>query len=189
MSTSDVPGAKDANNDELAMGCWAEHDDGSLLVVHSTENDEVIYSMFDTSKTPPVEFRDKMPMGDFKAYFSWDGNNVKWTWHDKTPFPWDRIIKSGIRDGVLPAPSGHDQIAEAKSVAESLAEKMGIPGHEIDSDKVDHMMSKESPRKMISNIQEAVDSCPKGKKGKKKIKKLLKKQEKIQKKIEAEMAG
>jgi len=33
MSTNDVPGAKAANNDALAMGCWAEHADGSLILM------------------------------------------------------------------------------------------------------------------------------------------------------------
>lgn len=190
MSTNDVPGANPANRDELAMGCWAEHDDGSLMVVSSTENDEVVYSMFDMSKVPPVEFRDKMPIDDFKKYYSWDGKNTKWTWHDKTPFPWDKVIKAGATDGVLPAVSAHDQLQSANSVARAIADKMHLPGHDVDQDQIDHMMGKESPRKMIQSIQDAVDSCPKGaSKPGKKLQKLLKKQEKLQKKIEAEMAG
>lgn len=32
MSTNDVPGAKTENRDVLAMGCWAEHEDGSLIL-------------------------------------------------------------------------------------------------------------------------------------------------------------
>ena len=100
MSTNDVPGARKANNDELAMGCWAEHEDESLIFVESTEGGRVIYSIFDMEKDPVIEYRDAMAIGAFKKLFSYDGKNDKWTWHDKTPFPWDRIIQAGGRDGV-----------------------------------------------------------------------------------------
>lgn len=121
MSTNDVPGAKVANNDELAMGCWAEHEDGSLLVVESTEGSRVIYSMFDLSKKQIIEYRDAMPEDDFKEEFSWDPNkagSVRWTWHDKTPFPWDRVIKQGARDG-MHLPSADDYQAVAEKIARS----------------------------------------------------------------------
>ena len=58
MSTNDVPGADPRNSDELATGCWAEHEDGSLIFVESTEVNRVIYSVFDMSRTPPLEYRD-----------------------------------------------------------------------------------------------------------------------------------
>jgi hypothetical protein len=101
MSTNDVPGAKPGNRDELAMGCWAEHQDGSLLFVESTESGRTIYSLFDLSKDPIVEWRDAMMEGAFKHTFSWKtGDKDRWTWHDKTAFPWDRIIKIGAKDGL-----------------------------------------------------------------------------------------
>lgn len=37
MSTQDVPGANRANRDQLASGCWAEHEDGSLLFVKARD--------------------------------------------------------------------------------------------------------------------------------------------------------
>jgi len=61
MSTNDVPGHNPVNNDELRSNCWAEHDDGSLILVQSTEGGRVIYMMFDLSVEPVVEYRDAMP--------------------------------------------------------------------------------------------------------------------------------
>lgn len=134
MSTNDVPGANPVNNDELTMGCWAEHDDGSLIFVESTESVRVIYSMFDLSKSPPVEYRDAMSEVSFKKTFSWDptktkGPNEKWTWHDKTPFPWDSIIKLGVPDGGRFAAAEH-----LMSAAERVAESLKLKGAGISRD-------------------------------------------------------
>lgn len=105
MSTNDVPGARAENADSLGSGSWAEHDDGSLIYVAGTENGRVIFEIFDLSdEDKPVEYRDAMPLKLFQQKFSWDPRNkasVKWTWHDKTPFPWDRILKN-FKEGVKP---------------------------------------------------------------------------------------
>jgi hypothetical protein len=127
MSTNDVPGYKAANNDELACGCWAEHEDGSLIFVESTETNRVIYSIFDMAKKPPVEYRDAMTEAAFKRQFSFPpldddddiASGIIWTWHDKTPFPWDRVIKAGANDGGRMAFAEHTLNA-AERVAESL---------------------------------------------------------------------
>jgi hypothetical protein len=124
MSTNDVPGNNPSNNDQLACGCWAEHNDGSLIFVESTEVNRVIYSIFDMAKKPPIEYRDAMTEAAFKSAFSWKGDfddddDIKWTWHDKTPFPWDRIIKAGATDGGRMAFAEHTLNA-AERVAESL---------------------------------------------------------------------
>lgn len=130
MSTKDVPGARADNNDELAMGCWAEHSDGSMIFVESAEAGRVVYSIFDRGRDPITEYRDAMDEDDFKEFFSWsDGKGGKrskkgktpepWTWHDKTPFPWDKIIGKGARDGMRFA-SARDQLSAAERVAESL---------------------------------------------------------------------
>jgi hypothetical protein len=119
MSTNDVPGANPDNNDELAMGCWAEHTDGSLIFVESTEADRVVYSIFDMSRTPPVEYRDAMPTDTFEDRFSREADEGPWTWHDKTPFDWDRVIKAGVPDGVRAAFADHTLNA-ARRVADSL---------------------------------------------------------------------
>lgn len=134
MSTNDVPGNDPDNADELHSGCWAEHDDGSLIFVTDTENGRVIYSMFDMSKEPIQEYRDSMAEERFKKFFSWNDadpyNKVgkkgkktvpkeKWVWHDKTPFPWDKIIKHGATDGPRYA-SATDLLTAAERVAQSL---------------------------------------------------------------------
>lgn len=130
MSTNDVPGANPDNDDELGMGCWAEHDDGSLIFVESTEGDRVIYSMFDMAKTPPIEYRDAMAQPTFEKTFSY-GNDLDevWTWHDKTAFPWDRIIKAGIPDGTRHAFARHTQAA-----AERVADSLKLRGEEVSRD-------------------------------------------------------
>jgi len=126
MSTNDVPGAKASNNDILAMGCWAEHEDGSLIVVESVEAGSVVYSIFDIGVSPRVEYRDAMKESTFKDQFTWKSSgkgskksdNLKWTWHDKTPFPWDKVMED--------YPSGEksiradDLLSAASKVAESL---------------------------------------------------------------------
>jgi hypothetical protein len=133
MSTNDVPGAKAINGDQLHVGCWAEHDDGSLIFVEGTEGVDVVYSLFDMSHNPILEYRDMMPRVSFERTYSWDpkdpyykdrkggkSKQEKWTWHDKTPFPWkDRIIKNGGQDGLRYA-SVHDQLSAAARVAKSL---------------------------------------------------------------------
>lgn len=124
MSTNDVPGAVAANNDELGMGCWAESaekGDQSPIFVESTENDRVIFSVFDLSKNPITEYRDSMVKTEFEKYFSWNSNakKPKWTWHDKTAFPWNRIIKAGATDGLKFA-SAADQLSAAERVREHL---------------------------------------------------------------------
>jgi hypothetical protein len=128
MSTNDVPGAKAANNDALAMGCWAEHDDGSMIFVEGVEAGKVVYSIFDLATDPPVEYRDSMVEHGFKTQFTWDPKaqstkSLKWTWHDKTPFPWDTVMQDfspGQRHGSAVA-----TISAAARVAESLRLKAG----------------------------------------------------------------
>jgi hypothetical protein len=136
MSTNDVPGSNPDNNDELAMGCWAEHDDGSLIFVESTEVDRVIYSIFDVSRTPPIEYRDAMPTDSFEDRFGHDSDHGPWTWHDKTPFPWDRVIKAGIPDGVRLAFADHTLAA-----AERVANSLHLRGQEVSRDLGHRMQS------------------------------------------------
>ena len=115
MSTSDVPGNKKEHHDELGHGCWAEHEDGSLILVQSTEDKRVIYDVFDlkpgvatpegtTVSKSVIEYRDVKAEKEFKKDFSYDpakgkkdGVNEEWTWHDKTPFPWQRVIDAGMK--------------------------------------------------------------------------------------------
>lgn len=151
MSTNDVPGHNPKNADVLAMGCWAESADGSLIFVESVENGRVIYSMFDAAFTPVVEYRDAMPELEFKTVFSWKADRkavqgkpaakvpttIQWTWHDKTPFPWDRVIKKGAKDGARFA-SAADQLSDAQRVADSLQ----LRGEKFAESQADHMVPK-----------------------------------------------
>lgn len=121
MSTNDVPGFVAANRDILAMGCWAEHTDGSLIFVDQVEAGSVVYSMFDLSVK--VEYRDAMPQKGFEKQFSYDPKNPtkdKWTWHDKTPFPWDRVM------GSFPAGARHPSAAATMSAAARIAESLNL---------------------------------------------------------------
>jgi hypothetical protein len=92
---------------------------------------------------PIVEYRDAMPERDFKAAFSWKADTSKlkgkaksipqmeWTWHDKTRFPWERVIKEGAKDGMRYA-SASDLRTAAERVADSLklrAEKVANKEH------------------------------------------------------------
>ena len=51
---------------------------------------------------------------------------VLWTWHDKTPFPWDRVMKAGVPMGAGYA-SAEGQITAARKVAQAL----GLKAQEI----------------------------------------------------------
>lgn len=158
MATTDVPGAKKSNRDKLAIGCWAEHSDGSLLLVEGMERGKVIYSIFDMSQEPVVEFRDAMPEEGFKDYFSFDDKRPdmeRWLWHDKTTFPWDRVMrhfKAGYK-----APSGLDQVSAARRVAD----RMKLKGQQLNSsdvsDKVD-LVEKVGKvgQIVVSKIQDAI---------------------------------
>jgi hypothetical protein len=163
MSTNDVPGAKLQNNDELAMGCWAEHEDGSLIFVESTEGGRCIYSIFDMT-TPVIEFRDSMAVGAFKKMFSWDPKNPKsekWTWHDKTPFPWDRIIRAGHKDG-----SRHASAEDLLSAAERVRRSREIHrGREVDVEEVASRIDQigEKAEGIIKRLQRAISNLPNGK--------------------------
>ncbi len=128
MSTPDVPGANPANKDILTIGCWAENDDGSLIFVEGLEAGTVVYSIFDVPE-PKVEYRDAMSEKGFKEQFSWkpgDGDTKdKWTWHDKTPFPWDRIM------GDFPAGQRSSSANKVMTAAQRVAEKLDLRAEKI----------------------------------------------------------
>lgn len=148
MSTNDVPGHKPENRDVLAMGSWAEHEDGSLIFVEAVEGGRVVYSMFDLDKE--VEYRDAMPEAGFKEAFSWDPGeaedkprpvkkrwgkkpkdapddipNVRWTWHDKTPMPWDRVFAK-FDEGPRDLSADHTMTR-----AEAIARHLDLQGQKI----------------------------------------------------------
>jgi hypothetical protein len=158
MSTQDVPGHGSASSDVLAMGVWGEHKDGSLLFVESTEGGRIIYSIFDMAQNPVVEYRDAMPEKGFKETFSFSSKKSKvdagWVFHDKTPFPWDKVMKNGGKDGMRYA-SASDQLNAAQRVAES----MEMRKQSIDEDKWSNFLEVVGKRGkvIIDKIQRAVN--------------------------------
>ena len=180
MSTNDVPGARAVNQDELSMGCWAEHEDGSLIFVEGVEGGDVVYSMFDMSKEPAVEYRDVMTQDDFERQFTWDGKvdqpkpkafirgkgkpkkdkktktvdvvtSIRWTWHDKTPFPWDRVI------GDMAA-ARHPTARDLLTAAERVAESRDLHGSRLDPERFEAVAKSMGPRgkRLLDAIQEAI---------------------------------
>lgn len=124
MATNDVPGANPINRDNLHTGCWAESasGDGSFIQVQGVEDGKIIYEIFDTTKSPIQAFRDAMPENQFKKTFSWDDKNtssIKWTWHDKSEFPWHVLLKKGLQSGNRTA-FGRDVITQASDIADTL---------------------------------------------------------------------
>lgn len=121
MATEDCPGANPANADVLKAGCWAEHEDGSLIFVKGTEHKQVVYEIFDLAQDSPVSYNDAMAEDEFKKSFSYKTgtSQEKWTWHDKTPFPWERVMKNFGK----PTPNladAHEILSAAARVAKSL---------------------------------------------------------------------
>ncbi len=157
MSTKAVPGVVKANADELAMGGWAEHEDGSLIFVESVENGSVVFVMFDLG-AEPVQYRHAMPQSDFEKNFTYDPNkrrtakNEEWTWHDKTPFDWNRVMQE-FPDG-QGSPSAVATITAAARVAKSLdARATKIDAQNADTGR--SMMTK--LRDMINEVLEPDD--------------------------------
>lgn len=158
MSTQDVPGANPCNNDALKMGCWAEHTDGSLIFVKSTEGDRVIYEMYDLTQTPITQYTDAMALDAFNKKFSYPNKDkISWTWHDKTPFDWNRVIKAGAKDGVHYACAA-DQLAAATRVAQSL----GLQSKPLDPGTIAHLAEQIGPKaySILEKMQAAIDTCP-----------------------------
>lgn len=160
MSTNDVPGANAANADQLSMGCWAEHEDGSLILVQNTEGDRVVYSVFDVGRSPALEWRDAMPRVGFNKQFSWPNDtNTKWTWHDKTEFPWDLVFAS-FKSG--PVTGGNADVIV--SAAQRIADRLGMDSPvEVDRDVEvveDGSGAKRKVLKALGKLQKAIERLP-----------------------------
>ncbi len=171
MSTNDVPGYNSSNRDELRAGCWAEHQDGSLIYVYAVEADMVSYRIFDMTKSPPIEYLDRMPVKEFGELFSCNPQDINkviavprgkdkkrvtkqvYTWHDKTPFPVERILDAGIDPGpkVTPAP------AVMESAARKVAKALQLRAKEVDPDDYDHQHDRTVALTIGQKIGRAID--------------------------------
>lgn len=153
MSTKDVPGAKNSNADTLAMGCWAEHEDGSLILVESIEAGTAVYSVFDIAGDAPVEYRDAMPEAGFKTRFSWPNkDDLQWTWHDKTPFPWDRVMTD--------FPSGARRVSAAAELtaAARVARSLDLRAETVRDRQIEKPTLQRAATTIMRGIKEAIDS-------------------------------
>lgn len=160
MSTHDVPGARAANNDVLAMGCWAEHDDGSMIFVESVEGGTVVYSIFDLSQDPKIEYRDAMPEAVFKDRFSWkpdtdDPDNIQWTWRDKTPMPWERVMEN------FPPGQRHTSAAGQITAAERVARSLHLQAQRIRQEDRRRPLPQRAANAILAGISAAVGELTK----------------------------
>jgi hypothetical protein len=120
--TNDVPGANPVNADKLDTGCWAEHDDGSLIFIKGVEGDQVVYEIYDLATDPPVYYQDAMREAEFKKAFSAapvGTSKDTWKWHDKSAFPWGKVMKTFDKPRPVNA-DVHDILSAAARVAQSL---------------------------------------------------------------------
>lgn len=156
MSTNDVPGANAANRDILAAGCWAEHTDGSLIYVLGNEGGRAIYQIYDVAQTPPVFYQDAMIEKAFKDQFSFPpvgASADKWTWHDKTPFPWNKVMQSIQR----PTPQ-HADVSDTLSAAARVAESLKLRAENLTEEKIGHNIDtlKAFGREIMGVIEKAL---------------------------------
>lgn len=160
MSTNDVPGFNPAHKDVLAQGCWAEHEDNSLIFVKSVEGGRVIYEIYDMAQDPPVYYQDAMREDAFKQQFSWSAGDTgipkdKWTWHDKTVFPWDRVIQS-IQSPLPQQSSAVATLSAAARVAESLKLRAQELNESVVGHRVDRVVNK--TRSIADRLKKAFDA-------------------------------
>ncbi len=160
MSTNDVPGANKANFDKLSRGCWAEHADGSLIYVKDIdENDRVIFEILDLkASVAPVHYSHAMALKEFEKQFSFDPKNpkgLKWTWHDKTPFPWEKVMK--VVSSPVPSMSADDTLSAAAKIAESLRARM----QDLDEDALEEMsgVSTDRPKASAKSVFERIKNA------------------------------
>lgn len=158
MATHDVPGANPANADELAALNWAEHKDGTLLFVKGTEGGKIVFDIFDLAREPVMYYTDAMPELRFKKYFNHGPAGTRkdeWTWHDKTTFPWDRVMKRLGR----PQPQ-HADVADQLTAAERVARDLGKRGRELTEEDVAHFTPREYPasRGVMRRLRDAMDA-------------------------------
>jgi hypothetical protein len=161
MSTQDVPGfddlKSDAKQDELHIGVWGEHSDNSLILVEGVEQGRVVFSIFDMSPTPPMEYRDSLPEKQFKSQFSFNSKSsiIKqgWVWHDKTQFPWNKIMDN-FPDGTR-YPSADVAVNEAQRIAKIKS----LRGAIVKKENYTHMMDQigKKGRMIVDKIQRAVN--------------------------------
>jgi len=160
MSTCDVPGyddiKSDAKQDKLRIGVWGEHTDGSQILIEGVEQGRVVFSIFDMSVSPPMEYRDSLPERQFKQQFSFNSKysivDGGWRWHDKTQFPWNKIMDH-FPDGTR-FPSADIVLNEAQRIVKLK----NLRGDIIKKENYSHMMDQigKKGRIIVDKIQRAI---------------------------------
>jgi hypothetical protein len=142
MATQDVPGANPRNADKLDVGCWAEADGGrSLIHVIGHEAGSVVFQIYDLDQDPVLFYQDAMRKKEFKKFFSsppTGKSDIAWTWHDKTSFPWDQVMKR--LSGKAPV---HADVGDQLSMATRVAERLKLKGRKLDPRDVSPMVDEE----------------------------------------------
>ncbi len=156
MSTSDVPGANPINDDELAMGVWAEHEDGSLMLVQSAEGGRIVYIVFDLSADPPLQYTDTMAEKAFKKTYSWPDSDDRWTWHDKTAFPWKQVIDAGVQQG-----PGYASADHLETAAQRVARSRTLKGKGFDKSSAEEMAERWGDMTIGEKVGSLVDDFAK----------------------------
>lgn len=153
MSIQDVPGANLVNKDVLTVGCWAEHQDGSLIFIKGTENNQIVYELHDTQTKQ--YYPDAMRAFDFKTAFSFPPTGksaFKWTWHDKTPFPWARVMQSVGR----PVPR-HADVRDMLSAAAQVAESLKLRAVKLEDEGQGEQLRSKG-RNILERFEKAMDA-------------------------------
>jgi hypothetical protein len=157
MATQAVPGADPRNLDDLSVGCWAEDKDRtSLIHVIGHEGGSVVFQLYDLHEDPSLYYQDAMMEDEFKDFFSVPpvgSSDVPWTWHDKTTFPWDRVMKRF--SGKAPQ---YADVQDHLSVAQKIAQKLGLRGKRLAKEEVTPQVEQRRNRGMaiIERIAESV---------------------------------
>ena len=121
MATTAVPGAVKANRDRLAAGCWAEHKDGSLILVNDVAAGKVMFEIYDPSGTPGTTVHAQWDEARFKTEFSYPAiGEQDWLWHDKSKFPYDRVLAG------KPGDTAAGRLIRSKGLANVPAPARGV---------------------------------------------------------------
>jgi hypothetical protein len=135
MATTAVPGADPRNLDDLSVGCWAEDAKGtSLIHVIGHEGGSVIFQLYDLEQDPPLFYQDAMLEKEFKGFFSVPPigtSEVRWTWHDKTTFDWNRVMKRLS----MKTPNYAD-VEDQLTITQKIAQTLGMRGRRLAQEDV-----------------------------------------------------
>ncbi len=145
MSTNDVPGANPVNKDYLDRGAWAEDKDQTSLVhVIGKEAGSVVFQLYDLDENPIIFYQNAMIESEFKDFFSVPPvgtSEVEWTWHDKTDFPFDRVMKRFSSKA-----SYHADVQEQMSAAKRINAKLKMKAQRLTEADVSAQMDQERGR-------------------------------------------